>query len=246
MGIEGFGRALGAASVALGFLLLSGCYTYPYQSAFDLCDNEAGACYRYCEQFAGYPADYSACHADCEYDANRCFAGAYDRYAYSSAYDPIYDSWPWYGRYGRWGGPQYGYYFNFTYFDGYPRYSRGYPDYRYRDRPWRDRHGDRDGRRRGDGDRGGRRGGDGHDGADRPRRPHPDNGGSRPPRNNGGGDNVAPPPRATPPSPPPTASPPPAQPPRTTPPPQRRTAPPARTKTNRPSPRQDDIKTDPE
>lgn len=237
MGFDRPGAILGAVLAALAFLLVAGCVTSPYQSAFSVCDDEAGACYQYCEQFAGDPESYGACHADCEVDASRCFADAYDPYAYSStsAYASSgYSSWPWYGRYGRW-APRQGYYFDFTYFERYPRYNRGYPDYHYRDRRWRDRHGDRDRRRHRDGDRGGRRRGD-NDG-DRS---------GRPPRNSGGGNNATPPPRATPPSPPPRTTPP-SPPPRAATPPPRRPKPRACTKCNtRSGARQDDIKTDPE
>lgn len=221
MGINRLGAIPGAAGAVVVLMLLSGCVTYPYQTAFTTCDDAAGACYRYCEQFAGDALDYSACHADCDAEADRCFANAYDRYNYSSAYASTgYSSWPWYGRYGRW-GPRQGYYFDFTYFERYPRYRDRYP--RYRDR--RGRHGDRGGRRRGD-----------DDGGRRPRRGNPS-----------GGDNTAPPPSAPPPrSTPPRTSPPPSTPPRSTPPPQRRTAPPARTKPNTTTPRSDPIDTDPE
>ncbi len=153
------------AAFAPAFLMLAGCVTYPYQTAFDACDAEAGACYRYCEEVAGDERDYSACHAECEVGANQCFASAYDRYSYnSSAYGGSYyaPSWPWYGRYGAW-GPTNGYYFDFSYRSGggyYPphrreRYDRHRGD-RHRGDNHRDGHrdrGDHGGRDHGDGDR---------------------------------------------------------------------------------------------
>lgn len=148
---------LGAIGATAVLLLLSGCVTYPYQTAFDACDAEAGACYRYCEEAALSDGEYAACHSDCEVGANRCFAGAYDRYSYSSAYSGSYyaPSWPWYGRYGAW-GPSSGYYFDFTYWGGSSRYYDPY--YRNRHQHDRRRYGDRDrGRdhdRRGQGDKG--------------------------------------------------------------------------------------------
>ncbi|WP_425409091.1 hypothetical protein [Hyphococcus sp.] len=179
MGIKRFWALAGALGGAIGFLLLSGCVTYPYQTAFAACDNEAGACYQYCEQFATNALDYGACHADCEAEVDRCFAQADYDYGYSSTYVTSgYSSGPWYGRYGRW-APRQGYYFDFTYFDRYPSYRRAHPGYRYSDRPWRGRRGDRrrgynnDGvnnPRRRDRDGSGRRRGGDNDGVERPRR----------------------------------------------------------------------------
>lgn len=135
------------AAIAPALLVLAGCVTSPYQTAFTTCDDEAGACYRYCAEISESDEDGAACRADCEAGANQCFADAYDRYSYagstysrSSAY--YQPSWPWYGRYGAW-GPRRGYYFDFTYWgrsSGYypPRHRRG-DRHRYRS--------DRDGRR---------------------------------------------------------------------------------------------------
>ncbi len=251
----------GTFAAAVSFLLLSGCVTYPYQSAFAVCDNEAGACYQYCEQFAGYPEDYGACHRDCEEGTDRCFADAYDTYAYSTGVytSSSYGAWPWYGRYGNW-GPQRGYYFDFTYFDRYPQYRQPRPNWRYRDRPWQGSRGDGAGPRRprGDGsgprrprgDRGdgdGRRNGNdgatprnrGNGGADRPRRGNPDRGGrndspSRDPQSQlpEAPPSQSRPPRRNAPPPAPTQSAPPERPaPQTTPPPRKRTAPPLRRET---------------
>ena len=138
-------------ALAPGFLLLAGCVTYPYQTAFDTCDAEAGACYRYCEEVAYTDGEYAACHADCEVGANACFANAYERYSYSAYDDPYYSSpsWPWYGRYGAW-GPSRGYYFDYSYRSGSGRY--GYPRDRNRHRGRNgDRNRDRDHDERSDG-----------------------------------------------------------------------------------------------
>ncbi len=148
---------LGAIGV-FGALFLSGCVTtYPYQTAFDACDVEAGACYRYCEESGLSEGEYASCHADCEVGANRCFADAYDRYSYNrSAYNGSYyaPSWPWYGRYGAW-GPSSGYYFGFNYSSGYGNYRRPYYGDRYYDGGHGyDRRRKKD-RRRKDGDGGG-------------------------------------------------------------------------------------------
>lgn len=254
MGNNPFACPLGAGLAAAAFLLLSGCVTYPYQSAFAVCDNDAAACYRYCEQFSAYPGDYGACHADCEAEANSCFAEAYDAYSYSSG--SVYASssygWPWYGRYGYW-GPSSGYYFDFTYFERYPRYSQPRRGWRYRDHPWRGRrHDGGKGRHpRGDGDgrggrgRGGPRGDADGDGRDRPRRRNPGGRNDDPPRQTTPPprrmtapplrrERASPPPQqtapATPqPSPPPQSSPSPQQQ-QSSPPPRRKNAPPVRRK----------------
>ncbi|MHA7872398.1 MAG: hypothetical protein ACX939_08620 [Hyphococcus sp.] len=156
-------------------LLAVGCVSYPYETAFSGCDEAAGACYRYCEEFDGTP-DYGACHAECDDEANICFAEAYDPYigrgvatAGVGYPGPAFGPSPWFGRYGAW-YPNAGYVFSFNYFGGPygygPRrfrnwgyYDRVGPGRRYRgDRGWRYR-GDRGRRRGGDGDR--RRGGPG-------------------------------------------------------------------------------------
>ncbi len=175
------------AVFGLAFFALAGCVTYPYQSAFDSCDEQAGACYRYCEDVAGNASAYSACHADCDATANQCFASAYDSYAYSSSYSSTTyygSSWPWYGRYGAW-GPSSGYYFDFTYWGGYRDYDRRHKRrYDYdrrrdydRDRSRRHRDRDYDGDRRYDRDRS--RDGSRDRGRDRDRS---DRGGARPPQ----------------------------------------------------------------
>lgn len=112
------------------FALLGSCVTYPYQTSFAACDTYAGQCYRDCEVYEG-SADYGACHADCEYDADQCFADAYG--PNSSGYGPGYPS-PWYGRYGAW-YPQTGFVFS---------YSNRYGYHRYRGRRYRDRGHDDD------------------------------------------------------------------------------------------------------
>ncbi len=131
------------ATVGAVLWLLTGCVTYPYETAFAACDGAAGACYDYCEQFADAPDDYAACHADCDAEANQCFADSYDQYRYArsgygySAYGPS----PWYGRYGYW-YPDQGYIFSFSYYGNY-----GYRDRNYRRHsPYnrRDRHRRRD------------------------------------------------------------------------------------------------------
>ncbi len=114
------------ASIAVAALVVSGCVSYPYETAFSVCDEEAGACYRFCEDLPE-DADAAACRADCDTRANQCFAAAYDRPSYAGSryaygYYDQYD--PWYGRYGYW-YPSGGYIFSFGH------YSRGRP-YRYR------------------------------------------------------------------------------------------------------------------
>lgn len=134
-------------------LLATGCVTYPYETAFSGCDAEAGVCYQYCEEFNG-TEDYSACHADCEYNANQCFAGAYNSYQYSGVgygtrYSGLQPS-PWFGQYGAW-YPNSGYVFSFNYFgNGY-----GYGPNRYRGRHY----GYQGDRRRHRGNRGNQGGG---------------------------------------------------------------------------------------
>jgi hypothetical protein len=173
------------AALAPVLLLVASCVTYPYESAFSGCDNQAGNCYRYCEDVASNEGSYRACHADCEYAADQCFADVYGRYSYAgSSYGGSYyssPSWPWYGRYGAW-GPSNGYYFDFSYWSGTgwyrpPYYYDYYSYYDYdRRKPRgggkgrgrdRDRGKDRD--RDGNWDRDGDRGGDGDRGRDRNR-----------------------------------------------------------------------------
>ncbi len=119
-------------------LVAAGCVSYPYETAFSACDAEAGACYRYCEEFEGSP-DYGTCHADCDAGANQCFAGAYNAYEYSGAsygarYSGLRPPPPWYGNYGAW-YPNSGYVFSFSYFDNYG-YGYNRP-YRGRNRAYR-------------------------------------------------------------------------------------------------------------
>ncbi len=118
--------------------VVTGCVSYPYETAFTSCDDEAGACYRYCEEFEGSP-DYGTCHADCDAAANQCFAGAYNAYEYSGAsyggrYNGLRPPPPWHGRYGAW-YPNSGYVFSFSYFDNYG-YGYNRP-YRGRNRAYR-------------------------------------------------------------------------------------------------------------
>ena len=108
------------ALIAAGAILLGGCVLYPYESAFETCDDEAGICYRFCED-APTEASGAACRRGCDDAANQCFDEAYSAYNYrgsSYAY-----SGPWYGSYGYW-RPGYGYFYSFDY------YTRGH---RYRD-----------------------------------------------------------------------------------------------------------------
>ena len=132
-------------------LVVTGCVSYPYETAFSSCDDEAGACYQYCEEFEGSP-DYGTCHADCDATANQCFAGAYNAYEYSGAayggrYTGLRPAPPWYGRFGAW-YPNSGYVFSFSYLDNYG-YGYNRP-YRGRNRGYRDdRRRYRDTRRQG-------------------------------------------------------------------------------------------------
>ena len=108
------------ALIAAGAILLGGCVLYPYESAFETCDDEAGICYRFCED-APTEASGAACRRGCDDAVNQCFDEAYSAYNYrgsSYAY-----SGPWYGSYGYW-RPGYGYFYSFDY------YTRGH---RYRD-----------------------------------------------------------------------------------------------------------------
>lgn len=173
-----------ACFLAASCLLLTSCAIYPYETAFSGCDAEAGACYRYCEQFEGSP-DYGKCHADCEYEANQCFAAAYDDYRYASvpyggAY-PAYRPSPWYGQYGYW-RPGAGYIFSFDYYRGGYGYRAPYS---------------RDQRRN---DRRRRRGGNTNSGG-QPAQPAP----ATPPPSGRTPPSSSPPPQAQPPAPPPSS-----------------------------------------
>lgn len=126
-----------------GLLFVASCQTYPYASSFSACDSGAGACYRACEAYADDGDGYAACHADCEYEADRCFANAYEPYRYAgSPYGPTYVS-PWYGSYGAW-YPQAGYTISLGYLSssryGYsrPGYRSGSPRYDERRHRWSD------------------------------------------------------------------------------------------------------------
>ncbi|MBI1364739.1 MAG: hypothetical protein GC153_02115 [Alphaproteobacteria bacterium] len=171
--------------------LLFGCETYPYASGFSVCDDRAGQCYRACEAYAGGPG-YSACHADCDYEADQCFASAYG--PYYSAYPSYAYLDPWYGRYGVW-YPQRGYVFSLNVYNRYPHRHPAHPrNYTPRyEHYWRDRDHDRadhDRSYRGQPPRGGALTGGrpGHD--DGGRRPPPVSGGQPHPRT------VAPAPRS--------------------------------------------------
>lgn len=140
------------AALVIGALLLTGC-VYPYETAFETCDSEAGACYRWCE---AEPVDGAAraCRLACEDEANRCFDDAYRVTEYSSA--PAYRG-SWYGSFGYW-RPRYGY----SYDDYYDRPGRRYD--RYDDRRRRDYRGrPRDGGARRGRDNDARRGRDNND-----------------------------------------------------------------------------------
>jgi len=189
-------------SIAAGACLLGGC-VYPYESAFETCDAEAGACYRYCEDAPDETVARS-CRRGCEEEANRCFDDAYRVADYgASTYGPR----PWYGSYGYW-RPRYGYIFSFDYYDRQGRYYDPYYRDGYGRRGDRNRYDRRGDGRRGDGRRGDGRRGDGRRGDDRGRggeSPPPRNPPATPPRN----------PPATPVAPPPQrpeASPPPLRP----------------------------------
>ena len=141
MGLFDRWRAPGLFLSCGGALVLSACMaTYPYSADYSACDARAGDCYQFCEQYAEIEEDYLACHADCEAEANQCFASAYDRYRYSPAYTrySYYGPRTWYGRYGSW-YPSTGYVFGFEYYGGSYGYSRRGYRHRY-DYPRGDRH----------------------------------------------------------------------------------------------------------
>ncbi len=143
------------APIAAGAILLGGC-VYPYESAFQSCDNEAGACYQVCE---GEPDEggAKACRMVCEDAANQCFDDAYGSSGSSSGY--AYGG-SWYGSYGYW-RPRYGYLYSYDYYD--PYYYGGRRGYgRHGHRGDHRRHYDRRGHGGGDGRGHGRHGrGDG-------------------------------------------------------------------------------------
>lgn len=146
-------RFLILACAAAAGVLLAGCMTYPYASGFAACDNAAGACHRGCAGLTDEGA-YRACAADCEYSADRCFAQAYEPYAYGGAYYSYGYGYgaPWYGSYGAW-HPDAGYVFSFSYIDRHrysrPHYGKRKPHHKRRDHDHdrkyaRDRHDNRD------------------------------------------------------------------------------------------------------
>lgn len=137
------------AASLVGLLFAASCQTYPYAASFSACDSSAGSCYRACETYADHAGDYAACHADCEYEADICFANAYEPYRYAgSSYGPTYIS-PWYGSYGAW-YPQTGYVVSLGYLSS-SRYGYSRPGYRTGHRYDRNRH--QSDRRRGRSDR---------------------------------------------------------------------------------------------
>ncbi len=124
--------------VVLAILLLGGCVSEPYSQAFSACDDRAGACYRNCEVYAG-GRNFSSCHRDCEYRANRCFDAAYGPYRSTSVTYGYGAGWS--GRYGAW-HPAGGYTVFVTIVDGRSYYGRRrdpyYRDPYYRDPDYRD------------------------------------------------------------------------------------------------------------
>ena len=138
--------------LAVMVLLLSGC-VYPYETAFQTCDNDAGACYRYCEDTAG-EEEITACRSSCETEANICCDQAYGAQEYNgSAYA---SPGPWYGSFGYW-RPTYGYAFSLDYYS-YGGRRGNFRDPYYGSSRGRGRQGFRDGRDRRDGRRDDRRG----------------------------------------------------------------------------------------
>lgn len=163
-------RHLKQIAVGGALALASGCVTYPYATSFAYCDDQAGACYRDCEYYAG-ETGYGACHAACDREANACFNAAYSPYAYGGAYYSSGYGAPWAGSYGRW-APNAGYVYTYRYSYAPPRSTAPRGGY---DRPRRGYDGPRtnDGRRDGgrwDGRSDGRRSDDGRrrDGAGAP------------------------------------------------------------------------------
>ena len=158
-------KIIGLAATITGGLLLAGCVTYPYETAFSSCEREANACYRLCEEIPD-EGGYVACQSHCDRDIDRCFDTAYS--PYRSGYYSGYSSYssPWYGRYGTW-YPDSGFFLSLNFYDRYgyrarrhpPKYHRNYGgnrngyrnNGRYDDRRGYD--GRRYDRRRGDNDR---------------------------------------------------------------------------------------------
>jgi len=120
---------------AIGGLFLASCVTYPYQSAFTSCEQEANSCYRVCEDIPD-ESGYIACQSHCDRSIDRCFDQAYTPYrsGYGYGYTSYGYSSPWYGRYGSW-YPDSGYYLSFNFYDRYGyRQKRHHPrrDYEYK------------------------------------------------------------------------------------------------------------------
>ena len=103
---------LKVAGGAAAAFFLSGCVTYPYETAFSQCDDQAAYCYRSCEAYGG-GIDYRRCHDSCERQVDRCFDQAYS--PYSTGYGYGYGS-PWTGRYGSW-YPNQGYSLSWLFFN---------------------------------------------------------------------------------------------------------------------------------
>ncbi|HBS33314.1 MAG TPA: hypothetical protein DEA40_16545, partial [Parvularcula sp.] len=128
LGIEAFmQKLLGIAGLSIGALFLSSCVTTPYESAFNACEAEADRCYRICEDIPD-ERGYVQCQSHCDGAADRCFDQAAD--AYQNQYYG-YGSYgygsPYYGRYGSW-YPNYGFYYDYSYFDRYGyRRQRAHP-----------------------------------------------------------------------------------------------------------------------
>lgn len=117
---------------AVGGLFLASCVTYPYQTAFTSCEQEANSCYRVCEDIPD-ESGYVACQSHCDRSIDRCFDQAYTPYrsGYGYGYTSYGYSSPWYGRYGSW-YPDTGYYLSFNYYDRYGyRKKRHHPPRQY-------------------------------------------------------------------------------------------------------------------
>ncbi|MEM8770733.1 MAG: hypothetical protein AAGD92_03685 [Pseudomonadota bacterium] len=109
--------------------MLGGCVSY-YETAFDACDAEAGACYRACE-VSEDEEQLRRCHASCEERANICFDEVYAAQQYDRSPGYAYGPRPYYGPYGFW-RPGLGYSYSFGFYDNYPRSYRD----RYRSYPY--------------------------------------------------------------------------------------------------------------
>jgi len=86
--------------LSIGLLLaVNACAVSPYETAFSSCDDRVGICYRNCETYAN-DADYGACQASCERDAEVCFDRAYSQYRVVSGTAVTF--YPFYGTYAYW------------------------------------------------------------------------------------------------------------------------------------------------